>query len=781
MDAPGIPPADSGAAKGGQQISPRVAGVPTRREAGRVARVFANVRRRVLDRVKTKLKRVDASKRNVLKAAMAHEAVKAKQKQDFFSSKRVPDQKMRTDYQACRLPTSPAFKELDDAATGDRVAGDEDNGAILFGEHSNNLDNMAVIKKHSPSPSFVANLLDKIEGAFKPLHAKDEDMWRQRERKERSPPFLLDLFFPGSQILYYTVVAFTIVFTAHLRLSLSWAFLLWAMLEGLPMISLIKKMATKRLGLPYKQEVDGAFILNPECETLAWLNDVVNVVWNNCLRGFAEHSLKPCLNELLKRKYRDWSREDSWWRNFVPQVTHLDVGDKPPWITAVKTYTSDADLFNQSQERIVLDLGFICHFHCNVQVSAAYVFRMGLREIMFTAPLRIRFMPLLRDETLFGQLQLSCLQTPAVFYQSFGLAGVMAFPYIRPVTLTTLKAAAQMCLHPQKIVFPNPMVESFREHTIYPVRPLGLLRVDVLCAKELPNFGNLDSCVFNVDPYVILKLGPKVEKSSVARKTIHPEWNELFEFPITWQDYNGSELKVYVVDFEWGFWAEDHSMGFTTVNVKSVVDLGRREQWYILGGAGDKGSIKLRTTFIPILNDLPSPILHLPVPEKARESHAILEVLVFEAQTSHLCKPMVVLQVSGRKPVTTSHGQLSCNWEFAEEFFIPVNDVAKDKITVSLMDFDAKRTVKEVTQKVCKIVKNFISESNNPQVVKDYNRSSNVLLGETILEVQYGFNGRRQVLTLQSDLGGLYKLIILGRLYFLDPEILFYSTSTNSP
>jgi hypothetical protein len=763
-------------------VSPKVAGVRNAREAGHLAQAFANMRRRVKSRMKARMDRSNPAKIDGPEPATATDV----DGQVALGGKAIdPNAPL-----AVRRETEPDAKDANlfrVASFGmPKEIGDANFPAVPTTDEPT-IDNLEIIK---PSHSVIDSILTELERAFPALDTAAEDSWRNRER-EQSPPFLLDLLFPGSKLLYYAVIGIIICITAHCKISITWALLMWVLLEGFALGRLLKRMVTKATGFPYNQEVDRAFVLDPECETVAWMNDVTKCLWDKCLRGFFRTSLKACLNELLKRKFSTWSRH-ALWRSFVPQVTYLELGEKPPWVTAMKAYVSESNLFSYCLESATLDFGIVCAIQCNLQASIAYIFRIGIRELMVNAPFRLRMIPLLRcvswpfhsrsehdllyncgslpprDEALFGQIQLSFLSMPNIFYHTYGLAGVMAFPFIRPLCLGSLKQVASFLIYPLKLVLPNPLVEAFKDHTIFPVSPWGILRVRVVEALDLPDVGNLGKCPFKVDPYVILKLGPQAEKSSVMHKDSRPQWNEIFEFTVTEQDYRHRELKVYVLDFEWGFWTDDHAIGFTSVSVKNAVKTKKSDQWYVLG-QGIQGRIRLQISYVPIMLNTP-PVIPLTVPRNPRESQAILEVLAFEVRTSHLCKPMLVFQASGRKAVTTSHGQLSNNWEFAEEFYIPIHDVDKDTLTISLVDYEAKRSVKAVTQKVCKTMKNFIAESDDPQVVKPYSRGSNYLLGEIILDLQ-DFTGQRQQIELHSDVGGIYKIIVIGRLYFLTSNI----------
>ncbi len=629
---------------------------------------------------------------------------------------------------------------------------------------SHTFDNLDLVSR---TPTVLDYWVSRLEALF-PEDRTGETI-QYRFKKHDQVTFLFNkVLLPKTAILYNAVMCLVIGLIAHAGLTPTWTLLAWVLMEGFELYHLVKRIYSARTGLPYFQDIETAFVLNPKCETVSWLNVAVRALWCRCFQGFVRNSLRMCLNELLRRRLREW-KKSYLYRFLIPDLTDLDLGTTAPWITAVESYVSEINLLGGSHETFTVDLGVVCTLRCNLKVTLfLHVMEIGIREVKFNAPMRIRFLPLLRDETVFGQLQISLLGVPTLEYETFGLLGFLSFPFVRKMMLSLLKEVTSFFCYPQKIIIPNPCVEKFRRHTIVPTRPLGLLRLHLAEAKNLktqPNIGVFCAFVNRSDPYVIVRLGPQAEKTKVVRRESSPRWNHVFEFPINRQDYDFRELKFYALDFEWGFWTEDKPIGFTCISVKKIVAEGTYDHWYILGEGGE-GKLHVQTQFVPILSRLPK-VLYLTVSQDQRKSQAILSFLVFEVQMNHLCKPMVVLEVSGRKAVTSSHGQLSENWEFAEEFFIPVNDIKKDKLTLSLVDYDSKKSFRQATKRFCKTLQKFISESEDPQVVKTYNRGNHFLLGETIVDIDSGFTGQRQIINLHSDAGRIYRIIGIGRLYLL--------------
>ena len=111
---------------------------------------------------------------------------------------------------------------------------------------------------------------------------------------------------------------------------------------------------------------------------------------------------------------------------------------------------------------------------------------------------------------------------------------------------------------------------------------------------------------------------------------------------------------------------------------------------------------------------------------------------------------------------------MSENWEYAEEFFFPVTDIDKDKLTITLVDFDGKISVSSVARKVFKVAKAIVSEEKEEGAnTLPYHRGSHPTIGEEVLNVDE-LVGKKQKLRLFSPLGGLHTCTFAAQLFYLD-------------
>ncbi len=587
---------------------------------------------------------------------------------------------------------------------------------------------------------------------------------------------------PHNNLAYHTVVLIVIMILSFFRFCVAWLIFVYIVIEGYQIYMMSRKLVCEKLNLPNHDPVDPAFILNPEIETVGWMNKLIKGLWTTCLRSFAKRDLKRAINRILRKKSKKF-KENKYLKYLKPKILELDIGEYSPQITGLKTYASEINLLNSSDESLTLDIGVIMHLKPRILVSINNNFSFGIHEVQLDAPMRFRFVPLLRDKTFFGQVQFSFLLPPVLNFQFSGVFGCLCLSMIKPIILNSIQEAFKYVLHPHKLVIPNPLVDDFRNHTLAISKPIGLLRVNLKEGAHLKPGDMPVCCVFiaQSDPYVVLRLGPKAEKTPVIKKNLMPNWNHICEFPVTDLDVKYRELKLNVLDFDWGFWTDDDPLGFTTISVAEIVRRKQVDEWYRLGEGGD-GTLHLLVQYVPLeVDKIPE---NPRIPADPRVSQGVLVILLYEVQMSHLCKPMIVFEVSGRPPSTSSPGQLSENWEFAEEFIFPIHNVKTDKMTISLVDYEAKVTVRAVTGRMCQSVKDFIASSDDPQSIKEYQRERHYLLGEKTMDLEGhdGFTGFKQQINLESGEGGIYHVILIGRLHYLrNQEYKVRSVSSDCP
>ncbi len=579
---------------------------------------------------------------------------------------------------------------------------------------------------------------------------------------------VINLLFLDSALIHHSLVAFGLCSSAWLGMSVAWSFLIWLALDGAFVLMLSEKEVSMLYGIPTMpagHEPTFAMV-NQRSETVAWFNFAVSLLWSR-LREFIEDDVRNTINKLIKKKLKEW-KEGFLLQHLIPSVQELNIGGAAPWITSIQSYSKEADYVNSSNPSITVDFGIGIHLKTSFSLNVSRFFPMRLEEFKMSLPLRVRFSPLLRDRQAFGQIHLSLLHEPTFDYQTRGYLLFLSFPFIKHAIRSVIRKALRTILYPRKIRIPNPSINNFQDHMVLPTRPLGTLRLNIIEGDEMKptNYPNHCTCLANGEPYVVAQLGPTAVQTPVIHANLSPKWNFRHEFPITHQDFVYRQFKLIAKDFDWGFWNPDDDIGFTMLSVKKVVEKRFIQGWYWLCSHGGGGALHVSLEFIPIMEKLPPKLALMNNPDVFK-SQAILSILVHEVDMEYPLVPMIVLDLSGRETVTTSPGYLAENWEFMEEFLLPVQDVELDKIMITLVDYGARVSF---FQKMSKFVANFLKESEEPQMVRKFNRDNHFAVGSTTLYLLSDITGHRQKIVLHTRKGVECKVILTAQLYYLDND-----------
>lgn len=575
------------------------------------------------------------------------------------------------------------------------------------------------------------------------------------------------MIIPRTHLGYFFATVVSISAVNVLGLSVAFPLLFWLVIISSDLSNHLRQFFAARFGFR-RSNAEPAFAVDPDSETAAWINEIVAAFWHDGVRPFAAEDGKRVLNELIAQKLRSFKMP----KCLLPEITWLDLGEHPPWVTSVKSSATDINFINGGHHpSLSLDIGLLLHLRPVVEISLGKIFRAKVTVIKFSAPLRVLMTPLMREATVFGQAHVSLLKTPSVDYQTGGVIAFLSWPFVRPIILSFAATVFEFVTHPRKVVVPNPLVDVFTDHVVTPSRPLGLLRVHLLEGRNMEQSGEFSPCVKKLpSPYAIVRFGPTAVKTTTHVKSGEPKLDHLCEFSISENSMAEEESEVRIEVYDFKCFRRHDPMGYTSISVATAVEMARSDTWFgLVDGIG--GEILVRTDFVPVV-DSKRTDWSLPMEDNdQRFSQAILSVLVLQVSTSTVCKPMLVLEVSGRPPPhSTSHGHsTSESWEFAEEFFLPVGDVTHDKISISLVSYDDKHSIKAVTQRTWKAFKNFLVEKDSPRTVKEFDRDSHKLLGKRTLSVLNGFTGTRQRLRLPAvdGHGGAYEVLCVGRLHAL--------------
>ncbi len=162
-----------------------------------------------------------------------------------------------------------------------------------------------------------------------------------------------------------------------------------------------------------------ASAIGPGAESAPWINPAIHVTVKKVIREcLASPDVLAAINAGIEKKadeLTDAAVMSPAWLNrllktvasaLLPRLTALDVGDEAPLkVDAVRTYCTGSE--STLLEVVPVDAAVTIDLQPEVAVAfGRFVSTFSVRSrLVLKAPLRLVFAPLLRDEMLFGALQ----------------------------------------------------------------------------------------------------------------------------------------------------------------------------------------------------------------------------------------------------------------------------------------------------------------------------------------------------------------------------------------
>lgn len=128
----------------------------------------------------------------------------------------------------------------------------------------------------------------------------------------------------------------------------------------------------------------------------------------------------------------------------------------------------------------------------------------------------------------------------------------------------------------------------------------------VVNARNLDN-ADVDS---ESDPYVLLTVdGMQRKSTTTVTNSNHPDWNEAFEFDVSYPARSVLRAEVY----DWDRWTPHDALGWVEIAiVEAPSSGGALVREYLLNGARRGGTLKLSLTFTESPDAPTSPGAHPP-------------------------------------------------------------------------------------------------------------------------------------------------------------------------
>lgn len=279
--------------------------------------------------------------------------------------------------------------------------------------------------------------------------------------------------------------------------------------------------------------------------------------------------------------------------------------------------------------------------------------------MVFHGRIKIIITPLFRDIPVVGNISICFLNTPQIDWELTGFLRLLNWNFLK---YFVSRVIAYFFLSPSRM--------SFRIANTIPVRelklmePIGLVRVDVIEAKNLPKADSkVGCCTIRADAYCMVKVEEKEMTTQVVSSNLFPKWKRQFNFML----HNTIENKVTAT-----VWDEDNKedqfIGMFAIPVRFFVKNKEAN--------GQEYEVELRDIKGRILNKKVKPTLAFRVTwfeieageEKLKKSYssdlpvAVLSVLVdsatgLETVTSQFrgpeMRPLVRLSVGNQIQATT--------------------------------------------------------------------------------------------------------------------------------
>ncbi|XP_029846533.2 extended synaptotagmin-2 [Ixodes scapularis] len=325
-----------------------------------------------------------------------------------------------------------------------------------------------------------------------------------------------------------------------------------------------------------------AWVFFPDTERAEWVNKILGQFWpfvGNYVKDLILESIEPSVRSSLPAYLHSFKFEK------------IDLGDVPPRIGGVKVYKE-----NVSRNEVIMDLELFYSGDCKFSIKVKG-FKAGIRDLQVHGHLRVVMRPLTKEMPIVGGVTVFFLRPPAIDFQLTNLGQVLEVPGLNDLLKKAVsdQVAAMM-------VLPNKFSMKLQEHvSTQSLRfslPCGVLRLEVVAAKDLvkADIGMLG--LGKSDPYAIITVGAQEFRTQVIPSTVNPKWNFYCEAVI--YQIPGCTVDIDVMDEDQS--SKDDFLGRVSVSVSDLQDQGQGDMWLTLDDT-KSGKIRLRTFWLSLTTD----------------------------------------------------------------------------------------------------------------------------------------------------------------------------------
>ncbi|XP_047137306.1 extended synaptotagmin-2 isoform X1 [Hydra vulgaris] len=302
----------------------------------------------------------------------------------------------------------------------------------------------------------------------------------------------------------------------------------------------------------------------PDVERAEWLNQMIKQFWpfiSKIMEDFLKTKVEPDMKMKLPSTIKSL------------KFSKTDLGNRPIRLGGIKVYSEHVP-----PNQIIADMELIYAGDALIELALDNGISGGISDIQIHGTMRIEITPLLSKLPLIGGISLYFIETPELNYNFTNLLNILDVPGISQIVNSLLKEALEsFVVFPNRVKIPigNPTdIETFRFYY-----PKGVLKIDILEAKNL--IGK-DTNLFKdktSDPYVLTKVGSKVvHKTPVIQKSLNPKWNKE-SVSIFIQIVIGKKIKFELYDSDA---IKDDEIGSTSLSLEKVVGSSFTDLWLSL-------------------------------------------------------------------------------------------------------------------------------------------------------------------------------------------------------
>lgn len=211
---------------------------------------------------------------------------------------------------------------------------------------------------------------------------------------------------------------------------------------------------------------------------------------------------------------------------FNISLRSFSIGAKPPTfgqmrIIETESFTSATEI----SDRLRTILPFIWDSQAQVDAVVAG-FHVGVQKIQIKAEILVDWGPILDQYPILSGVGITMPDPPTIDFDLTGVASIAELPPIRSAIFNAIDSgiAGAMVL-PNRLGIPAGRERGVKPWVVTGPPPIGLLKVKVISAKNLPN----EDMTGQSDPFVEVRVGylGKNFKSKVVDSSLNPVWNEL--------------------------------------------------------------------------------------------------------------------------------------------------------------------------------------------------------------------------------------------------------------